>query len=59
VEEGCTAVGLKGAGGSGAKAASEVATAKDSSPAAFKVLYRFNEGYTNAVKRPLLMSELI
>ncbi|GLI67361.1 hypothetical protein VaNZ11_011539 [Volvox africanus] len=25
----------------------------------FPVLYRFNEGYTNAVKRPLLMRELI
>lgn len=26
---------------------------------AFPVLYRFNEGYTNAVKRPLLMRELL
>ncbi len=25
----------------------------------FKVLYRYNEGYTNAVKRPLLMRELL
>jgi chromosome transmission fidelity protein 18 len=25
----------------------------------FPVLYRFNEGYTNAVKRPLLMRELL
>jgi hypothetical protein len=24
-----------------------------------KVLYRFNEGYTNAVKRPLLVRELL
>ena len=28
-------------------------------PEQFKVLYRFNEGYTNAVKRPLLMAELL
>lgn len=25
----------------------------------FKVLYRFNEGYTNAVKRPMLVKELL
>jgi chromosome transmission fidelity protein 18 len=25
----------------------------------FKVLYRFNEGYTNAVKRPLLLRDLL
>jgi hypothetical protein len=27
--------------------------------ARFPVLYKFHEGYTNAVKRPLLMSELL
>jgi hypothetical protein len=25
----------------------------------FAVLYRFNEGYTNAVKRPMLLQELL
>jgi hypothetical protein len=25
----------------------------------FTVLYRFNEGYTNAVKKPLLMRDLL
>jgi hypothetical protein len=25
----------------------------------FKVLYRFNEGYTNAVKKPITMRELL
>jgi chromosome transmission fidelity protein 18 len=25
----------------------------------FSKLYRFNEGYTNAVKRPLLMKDLL
>ena len=51
--------GLEAEGsGQGAKVAlpSEGKHADDS---AFKVLYRFNEGYTNAVKRPLLMSELL
>lgn len=28
-------------------------------PAAYTVLYKFNEGYTNAVKRPLKMAELL
>lgn len=28
-------------------------------PVKFGVLYRFNEGYTNAVKRPLIMHELL
>jgi chromosome transmission fidelity protein 18 len=25
----------------------------------FPVLYKFNEGYTNSVKRPLMMQELL
>lgn len=53
-----------GGGGAGAGAApygaEGVAAGKVlTGPGSHVVLYRYNEGYTNAVKRPLLMRELL
>jgi hypothetical protein len=47
--------GAPGAGADGGGAAG----VKASGPGSHVVLYRYNEGYTNAVKRPLLVHELL
>jgi hypothetical protein len=60
-----TAVALPGGGGaSGASgecggAAGAAGGKPATGPGSHVCLYRFNEGYTNAVKRPLLMQELL
>jgi chromosome transmission fidelity protein 18 len=45
-----------GGGGAGKAAAAAAAVA---GPGSHVVLFKFNEGYTNAVKRPLLVKELL
>ncbi len=40
-------------------AAGGAAAAECAAPVRHAVLYKFNEGYTNAVKRPLLMKDLL
>jgi chromosome transmission fidelity protein 18 len=47
------------AGAAVADKAVEEGVAEEYGRPEFKVLYRFNEGYTNAVKRPLLLRDLV
>ncbi len=35
------------------------ATPEDGAPRAPRVLYKFHEGYTNAVRRPVYMHDLV
>jgi hypothetical protein len=52
--------GAKGAaGGGGDGDAAATAAAAIVGPGQHVVLYRFNEGYTNAVKRPLRLGDLL
>ncbi|KIY94364.1 hypothetical protein MNEG_13600, partial [Monoraphidium neglectum] len=46
-------------GGGGAGKAAAAAAAAVAGPGSHVVLFKFNEGYTNAVKRPLLVKELL
>jgi chromosome transmission fidelity protein 18 len=51
-----------GAGGNGndeAEAAKLASNARAGGPGSHVALFRFNEGYTNAVKRPLAIRELL
>jgi len=50
---------MGGAPGATARADEGTAVECNGKVRQFKVLYKFNEGYTNAVKRPLLMGELL
>jgi chromosome transmission fidelity protein 18 len=53
VSETSTEAGGTVVAGGGAPAAQKLGTIQ------FPVLYKFNEGYTNSVKRPLMMQELL
>lgn len=51
--------GAAGAGGPENAAPPAAAQRHQGSTTGFPVIYKFNEGYTNAVKRPVLMRELL